>query len=267
MEEKKGRSSRKINTVYLTTNYDQFRVLDGNRAVTATRVNKIKKSIQTVGYIPNPIIINENYEVIDGQGRLQACRELQEPIAFIKVPGIGIKECISMNINQGNWTLTDYIQSYSDRDNISYRYLINLLHKYPKIRTYTVLHAVSVKGTDGANNSVKKEIMEGSFICTEELYEQAIVRLDYAEKFRPLFEGLHGGDNAKLIAIIDCNELGTIDMDRLYKQVSMFADQLNGLSTERQVMATLEQIYNYHLSSSKRVYLTAEFDQWLRTRR
>lgn len=90
MEEKKDRSSRKINTVYLTTNYDQFRVLDGNRAVTATRVNKIKKSIQTVGYIPNPIIINENYEVIDGQGRLQACRELQEPIAFIKVPGIGI---------------------------------------------------------------------------------------------------------------------------------------------------------------------------------
>lgn len=270
MEEHKDRSNQKVNTVYQTRNYDQFKVLDGNRGVSDGRVTKIKKSIREVGYIPSPIIVNENYEVIDGQGRLQACRELNEPVAFVRIPGIGIKECISMNINQTNWRLVDYIQSYSDRGEVSYRYLMNLLHKYPKIRTLTVLHAVSLKGDERGTSStdpIKQRIMNGSFTCNEEEYQAAITRLDLAEQFHPLFEGMRGGENAKLIAIIDCSELEGVDMDRLYKQVSAFTNQINGLTTERQVIATLEQIYNYRLPSNRRVYLTAEYDRWLRTRK
>lgn len=58
--------------VYRTNNYDQFKRLVGNREVNPKRVKTIKKSVEEIGYIPNPIIVNENMEVIDGQGRLQA---------------------------------------------------------------------------------------------------------------------------------------------------------------------------------------------------
>ena len=99
--------------VLVTNDYDMFKRLEGNRSVTELRVKKISNSIKTVGYVMNPIIVNERFEVIDGQGRLEVLRRLELPVYYIVVNGIGRKECIAMNINQTNWSLYDYIQSYA----------------------------------------------------------------------------------------------------------------------------------------------------------
>lgn len=65
--------------VYVTDKYSIFRRLSGNRDVKEARVKKIMRSIEKVGYIPNPIIVNENMEVVDGQGRLEAVKRLGLP--------------------------------------------------------------------------------------------------------------------------------------------------------------------------------------------
>lgn len=41
--------------IYTTKDYSMFKVLNGNRTVNPSRVMKIKKSINDVGYITNPI--------------------------------------------------------------------------------------------------------------------------------------------------------------------------------------------------------------------
>lgn len=98
-----------------TTNYAMFKTLDGNRSVKDHRVDKIVQSIVDVGYITNPIIVNEKMEVIDGQGRLAALERLCLPVEYLVHEGIGIKECRSMNIHQSNWTDYDYVSSYATR--------------------------------------------------------------------------------------------------------------------------------------------------------
>lgn len=105
---------KKVGEIYQTENYSIFKRLSGNRGVEDSRVLSILKSIQNVGYIKNPIIVNEKYEVIDGQGRLEACKRLGLPVYYSIAEGAGIEECIAMNINQKNWKVEDYINSYGE---------------------------------------------------------------------------------------------------------------------------------------------------------
>lgn len=113
-----------------TMDYSKFKKLKGNRNVDPVRVQRIIQSIKKVGYITSPLIVNEDLEVIDGQGRLEALRILGLPVEYIVHENIGIDECISMNINQINWVDRDYIYSYADRNYKSYILLKNLMEKY-----------------------------------------------------------------------------------------------------------------------------------------
>lgn len=84
--------------IFRTNKYEIFKQLKGNREVSPKRISKIINSIKEVGYIINPIIVNEKMEVIDGQGRLEALRILKMPVDYIIQDGIGIKECISIKL-------------------------------------------------------------------------------------------------------------------------------------------------------------------------
>lgn len=103
----------KISLVYKEEKYGKFKMLLGNRIVEQRRVDTIKKSIIENGWVMNPIVINENWEIIDGQGRFTALRELNMPIYFVVARGAGINECRALNIKQKNWTVKDYISSLS----------------------------------------------------------------------------------------------------------------------------------------------------------
>ena len=78
--------------IYRTTNYGMFRRLLGNRDVTEARISKIVNRIEENGYIESPIAINEKYEVIDGQGRLEALKRLKMPVDYYVVEGAGLKQ-------------------------------------------------------------------------------------------------------------------------------------------------------------------------------
>ena len=51
--------------IKVTNEYEKFKKLKGNRAVTEKRKEKIKKSILKVGYITSPILVNDEFEIID----------------------------------------------------------------------------------------------------------------------------------------------------------------------------------------------------------
>lgn len=99
--------------VYTTKKYDLFVFNAENREVSPKRVEAIKQSIESVGYIRNPIIVNEKFEIMDGQGRFTVLKNAGMPIEFIVEPGIGADEFRALNMRQTNWTVKDFIHSYS----------------------------------------------------------------------------------------------------------------------------------------------------------
>lgn len=118
---KKQNSDEIYANVYITKDYERFAFLEDNRAVKQNRVNKIKGSIQEVGYILQPILVNEKYQIIDGQGRFNACMEMELPVLYVMQKGIGVGECRKLNMNQENWKPWDWICSYADGGNVDYQ--------------------------------------------------------------------------------------------------------------------------------------------------
>lgn len=116
--------------IYVTNDYDKFKRLEGNRDVKTAK--KVLDSINAVGYVLSPILVNEKFEIIDGQHRLEALKKLNLPVYYIMQPGIGEEECKYLNTGQTNWTTMDYIQSYSEKGIKDYLRLSSLLLEFGK---------------------------------------------------------------------------------------------------------------------------------------
>lgn len=107
---------RPVAVVYTTTDYDKFKKLEENRTVTENRAGKLTASFGEKEII-NPIIVNEKFEIIDGQGRFEALKRLNRPIKYIISFGANIEDCRRMNRYNTSWTLIDWIESYADNNN------------------------------------------------------------------------------------------------------------------------------------------------------
>lgn len=169
--------------IYETHDYDMFSQLLGNRDPRQEKA--IVESIEKVGYIFDPILCNEHYEIIDGQNRLEALRKLGLPVYFSVERGIGISECRQMNIGRTNWSIEDYINSYAEIGNVDYRRLATLLRTYKKqFRVEGVFAFVNCEvlvDTGGVGQVARKQIKEGNFTLSQEEYELAYARMKNAD--------------------------------------------------------------------------------------
>ena len=157
--------------IYVSTDYEKFKRLKGNREV-KSGVASVIKSIDKVGYVLSPILVNEKYEVIDGQHRLQALREKGLPVYYMMQEGIGLEECQSLNTGQSNWKMLDYIYAYAESGIKDYQLLANLMTKYKKdIYAEGVLAFTLSEEVQTGGNKVK----QGTFKLSE-------YRADIAEK-------------------------------------------------------------------------------------
>lgn len=105
--------------VLTTTNYTQFRHVCGNRAIRSVTVKDLKKRLSTEGQ-RDPIKVNADMGVIDGQHRLEACRELGIPVKYIIDQDATIDTARSLNTSQHPWKATDFIASYAETGNENY---------------------------------------------------------------------------------------------------------------------------------------------------
>lgn len=71
-----------VNQVNQTNDYNLFKSLKGNRNVNKLHVQRLKESFKG-DYLMSPIIVNQNYEIIDGQHRFNAAKDLSLPVNFI----------------------------------------------------------------------------------------------------------------------------------------------------------------------------------------
>ena len=70
-------------TVYHTTDYGRFKLLEENRPLDTAHVNKLVHAIKYQNLLDQkPIDVTADFEVIDGQHRLEAARTLNTPIYF-----------------------------------------------------------------------------------------------------------------------------------------------------------------------------------------
>src|SRR5882672_6062386 len=100
--------------VLVTTDYNTFKKLEGNRPFNKGLLVALQESIQNDGnYLAfNPIIVNERMEVIDGQHRLKVAKALSLPVYYIVAKGLKLNETRVQNSQKRNWTSADYLNAF-----------------------------------------------------------------------------------------------------------------------------------------------------------
>ena len=236
--------------VYTTKDYSIFKRLVGNRDIPESRISKIVESIQTIGWVHNPIIVNEKMEVIDGQGRLTALQRLKMPVEYIIAEGAGNKECIYMNMNMVNWKLPDFIKSYAEQGNENYQRLLSLMEKYANGNLDIISTAVY-----RVSKSKHRDIKQGTLQLTEEQAKAAIPRLEF---IKPILEKiderkLPGSLVTLMQTLIYYFDYPEVDKDRLAYSVEKYIYNSTPWVLNTDCETEVENCYNYGLGLEKKI--------------
>ena len=238
--------------VYITKDYSIFKRLVGNRDIPESRISKIVESIQTIGWVHNPIIVNEKMEVIDGQGRLTALQRLKMPVEYIIAEGAGNKECIYMNMNMVNWKLPDFIKSYAEQGNENYQRLLSLMQRYANGNLDIISTAVY-----RISKSKHREIKQGILQLTEEQYRAAVPRLEYIKPLLDTIDSkkLPGSMVTLMQTLIYYYDYPEVDKNRLIYSVEKYIYNATPWVVNVDCEKEVENVYNYGLSLEKKVFI------------
>lgn len=127
--------------VHVTTDYNKFSFIDGNRTVRKANLKKLLESMSEEQLII-PIIVNEKLQIIDGQHRFISAKELKKPIYFIVNHGYGIEQVKRANTVGENWTNDDFLSTYVAEYNEDY-IKINELKKEKGLQIGIILKIIA----------------------------------------------------------------------------------------------------------------------------
>ena len=97
---------------------DLFHFFSHNRPIDPNHVTALVKSIRRVNKLDSyPIRVTGSGDVIDGQHRLVACRELAVPIYYTieEEDDFSLEEMSAINSATKPWRMADYLRHYAER--------------------------------------------------------------------------------------------------------------------------------------------------------
>lgn len=240
-------ATQPTNTTLSTTDYSLFSFIDANRKVVNTHVNKLKDSIEESGNFTEvvPILVNGRMEIIDGQHRFTALKELGLPVHYTIVEGTNAHTARTMNAFQRNWMPMDYLESYASEGIQSYVKLKQLTEDYPEVYLYALMtYAINVQ-----NRGLQAKFRRG---------EMPDFDLEDARKrINPLVEliELNPVFSRKVVALAFLRMVNSPDYDhsRMVRKVRQLNPEILPYQGINNNLRQLEEVYNHMLTTDNRV--------------
>lgn len=238
-------------TINNTRDYNEFKLMTGNRNVDHNHVKKLKREMERNPEMlaANPILVNEHLFVIDGQHRLTAARELGTTVYYIVSEGATIEQTRDLNTTQRRWTLTDFAQSYADSGRDDYKRFLQLAKEYPLlslsiIRLYCL--GKQAHDTDGMFRRGEFEILDEA---------QTRKHLDALNAVRTV---THTKINTPMaVSLLDLMQNNPdFDIDHFIQKLDRESarELFQPLSSRRGCMRSIEAVYNHQSKHMKRLY-------------
>lgn len=256
------KNSTPISQNYETSDYSIFKTLHGNRKLNSANIKTLTTSMNLVGWIGAPAVINERYEVIDGQNRIEAAKASQVPVQFTIRDGYRIQECIALNQNGVKWNTTDYTESWAKQGLDAYQWLLELQQKYPcfSLDDLTAL-CYNKARTLHQSPVVRHYFRDGKFEMTDAEKLEVETVVEWLSKFDTYVRHIGGRKFIMYNAILFCYYSDTVDNDRLFDKV--FVNNYHKINPALGIQGYLHQIEAIYNSSLKipayRIHVEADF--------
>lgn len=246
----------KVGQIYSTKDYGAFKKLKGNRSVLQRRKNLILASIRDNGWIRNPIVVNEKMEIVDGQGRFEALKELDMPIEYCISEGSTTRDCVTLNLKQKNWGTLDYITCYAGLGYQSYITLLDYIRKYGYLGVEQVCAMLCDPGE--LENGRTGHIRNGTYVMKNP--ETADDRLQFLSKALECIGKGSGRIKCWAAALRFVYSCPLIDNDRMISTLEKNIALLDPCVNTESAIRNLERVYNYNIRG--RVYFVPEYDKY-----
>ena len=238
---------KKVNEVIETRDYNLFCTINGNRTLNQPNLKRLVKSMSS-NYLMNPIIVNEKYQIIDGQHRFEVCKKLELPIRFILINGYGLDEVKTLNAISNNWRFDDFVQCYVQLGNPNYTTLQDFKNKYKLPDSITLNLLSESKGQMGSDTRLL--FNNGKF---------KVKNLKKAEELAEKINKVHAlFDKAKsttfLKALLKAMKIEDFKITIFISKLKMNSAKMVHCTNEKDYLKVMEDIYNYKNRNKIRLF-------------
>lgn len=226
-------------TIESTSNYDTFRFHKMQRALDPNHVARIQKSMKKRGFIPTShIIVTPDMEIIDGQHRFQAAKNLEIDIYYAVQGDLDVDDVREMAATTVGWKIDDFVTSFIRQGREDYARLRALRVK-SGLSWESVLHLL------GDLKSTKRALISGKYYFTE-IGEQRFA--NFFEKFQLFKDAFPQGWYHRhfVIACAHVFSHPRYDHEQMVKRIGYQTKRLVKCHDAATYVRLLEEIYNFN---------------------
>lgn len=234
-------------SVLYTSDYSLFKTQEGNRPLIKNDVDKIEKKILESNLLRyHPILISKDFEVIDGQHRLEVARRNSLDIYFIVMDErSSLKTTQIVNTTGKPWTVKDFLQSYIT---LGYKEYIRFEEIIQKYNFLTISQLLLLCSTNQEKITAAEQFRNGELLIKrEELMLKTLSDIDY---YNDLSLALSKkGHFQRFIFLSNLRDLG-FDHNRMKNKINDNLDIVKRIPSDAYIYADmLGELYNHRLSS------------------
>lgn len=236
-----------------TTNYGKFKSIRGNREINRVHLNKLCNSILENNLLEaNPIIVNEKFQVLDGQHRLLAAEKLGLPIYYVLTPnGAGsIAEVQMLNSNLRVWSMLNYLNSYVARGNSDYVELQNFTNNTGLSLGIAILLFSGAQSKGRTGNNVINSFKDGTFQATfkdfaYDTYKALTSISKYCDD--------NSWNDREFVSVLVMTQRAGIKSETLLLKLDTSGIRVPRLATRRQYIRFFEDVLSYKAKTPVRL--------------
>ena len=264
-----------------TKKYDRFLTLSANRNTDDEHIKNLESSIDVYG-ISQPIQVDRDFNIIDGQNRLKALINLKLSVPFIRFKNIygdkTIETIKEINTKRKNWNYFDFAKSYANSNNKykqSYKRFLDL-HDKLKVSAFTIFEHNQFFGLKqeitikkGSKHNLKRKTVKdktylytsfsfknGEFILNQETHDKMIAYFDkFIQSNMPLKAWRRTYFLRSMSYLMENNNKMSIDYflnqyTKYGKRKNIWSDEVY---TEYDHTKNIVSLYNYRTPKSKKI--------------
>lgn len=237
-----------------TKNYDQFKFRQDNRNINENHVRNLVLRISKENDLHLvPIIVNDEFEVIDGQHRLMAAKQLNESIYYIVDNNFNPEKMVQLNTMQKSWGLNDYLNFYCNHGREDYL-KVNEFMKEVDFHLFVLLRWIS-----DDRSGARKIFKLGNFRFRVD--EKLMIALQATKKLI----GIMKDKNFKPISIYSqgsfhaaCKQFFTnpvVNIEQFFGRLEVCPTFIHMANTTNNYLEQFVDIYNWNMKLSRISYV------------
>ena len=233
-----------MNEIQKTSDYNLFTSFTSNREIDSKHVNRLVRAILSRNLLHiNPILVDTQMRIIDGQHRPEAAKILKVPVYYIVCDTLKREDISRLNSNQKNWNTLDFINFYTIEGKIEFLKLSKFINHYPQLSVSAIICIISENHSRNTK-SIREGILELDEIEEGHRIAQACIVLHdkYASDFVY--------DSRFPVAFARALKHENFDLETFIKRIDINPRAFVRCVTIKDSMKMIEEIYNYRVSKN-----------------